>query len=57
MPSTVSALDVNEMKEAIADWVEKSTGKRPSLDEISPTGWSDGVWCFETAPWRPTGSR
>jgi hypothetical protein len=44
-------LSVNEMKEAIADWAEKTTGKRPDLDDVSHSSWGQGQWWFAQSPW------
>jgi len=57
MPTPALALDVKDMKEAIADWAEKTTGRRPEPERIGHTQWGDGQWYFETAPWEPTNPR
>jgi hypothetical protein len=56
MPAQGLVLDINDMKEAVADWAEKTTGKRPDLDKIAHAGWGQGEWCFQTSPWRPSGA-
>ena len=57
MPSQGLVLDINDMKEAVADWAEKKTGKRPALDTVAHAGWGQGEWCFLTSPWRPAGAQ
>jgi hypothetical protein len=52
MPSQASVLDIDDMKEAVADWAEKTTGKRPDLKDVAYAGWGGGQWFFETSSWR-----
>ena len=54
MPKQALALDTNDMKEAIADWAEKTTGKRPRAEQIRHTQWGGGQWYFETASCEPS---
>ena len=54
MPSSGQVLDTDDMKEAVADWVERKTGVRPDLNKVTHFGCGDGHWYFETSAWRPS---
>ena len=50
MASRGLILDVEDMQEAVADWAEKTTGRRPSLNAVAHAGFGKGEWYFLTSP-------